>query len=141
MKRTSRTAMTLLEVLLVIAILGVIAAMVFPRLIGRQKMANVDATKLSIDGLSHALKLYAVDHDGEFPATSQGLRALYEAPANDKNWQGPYLELPAQDAWGNRFEYRYPGVQTTSFDLISPGPDGAANTQDDISNKITEELY
>lgn len=142
MKRKNPLGMTLLEVLLVVAILGVISALVVPRLVGRQKEANVDATRLSINGLEHALKLYAVDHYGDYPTTVQGLRALYEKPGNQKYWRGPYLETAAKDAWGNRFDYRYPGVlRPDSFDLISSGPDGELSTEDDISNQVDTELY
>ena len=141
-RKDGRSGMTLLEVMLVIAILGVIAALVVPKMIGRQKLANIDATKLSIDGLAQALKMYAVDHDGEYPSSSEGIKALFEKPVNDEFWNGPYLDIAARDAWGNRFEYRYPGNQNPSlFDIVSPGPDGIPNTEDDISNKMSEKLY
>jgi general secretion pathway protein G len=138
---TSRAGgFTLLEVLLVLAILGVITAMVVPRLIGRQKHANIDATKLSIKGLEHALKLYALDHDGEYPGTRQGLDSLMTAPdSKDTRWKGPYLENPARDAWGRPFQYEYPGRhRTTGFDIFSSGPDGVPGTDDDISNWTAE---
>lgn len=135
-----RSGFTLMEVLLVLAILGVLMAMVVPGLMGRQKQANIDATKLSIHGLENALKLYALDHDGEYPSTNDGLEALISAPANDSKWKRPYLDntssLPA-DAWGNAFQYQYPGQHQPSGDkpdIFSWGPDKSANTDDDITN-------
>ena len=135
-----RAAFTLMEVLLVLAILGVIAAMVVPQLLGRQKQANVDATKLSIKSLEQALKLYALDHDGDFPPTNPGLEALIVAQANDPKWKKPYLDntkdLPL-DAWGNPFQYEYPGshqVGGDKPDISSWGADRTPNTADDITN-------
>lgn len=130
-----RKAFTLMEILLVLAILGVIMAMVAPRLMGRQQHASADATRISIVGLSQALKLYALDHSGEFPATGAGIQVLMKNPGNDKRWRGPYLEKPARDAWGNEFEYQFPGRKNAdSFDVVSPGPDRVMGTSDDIGN-------
>ena len=142
-RRRSRAAFTLMEVLLVLAILGVIAAMVVPQLVGRQQKANIDATKLSINGLEQALKLYALDHDGEYPPTNQGLEALLVPPANDPKWKGPYLEKANQlpsDAWKNPFQYEYPGQHqaTGGADIYSWGPDKTPNTDDDITNWSVE---
>ena len=136
----ARGGFTLLEVLLVLAILGVLAAAVLPQLLGRQKQASIDTTKLSLSGLEQALKMYALDHDGEYPATNQGLEALIVAPGNDPKWKRPYLEntreLP-KDAWGNPFQYEYPGQHNASADkpdIWSWGPDKTPNTDDDVTN-------
>jgi len=133
-----RAGFTLMEVLLVLAILGVLMAMVVPGLLGQQKQANIDATKVSIHSLESALKLYALNHDGEYPSTGDGLQALLTAPANDTKWRGPYLDkgnsLP-QDAWGNALQYQYPGQHNTNGpDISSWGPDKTAGTDDDITN-------
>jgi general secretion pathway protein G len=127
---------TLIEVLLVLAILGVIMSLVVPRLIGRQKHANADATRLSIKGIDQALKLYALDHSGEFPSSNDGLESLITAPAGrDARWRGPYLDTLPVDAWGRAFRYVYPGRHRSGgFDISSSGPDGAAGTEDDINN-------
>ena len=134
--RCKSKGLTLIEVLLVIAILGVLAAMVVPRLVGRQKQANIDATRLSIKGLEEALKLYSIDHDGEFPTTHQGLDALYRQPDDPQSrWKGPYLDTPAVDAWGRPLNYTWPGQRRTNgVDIYSAGPDGQENTEDDITN-------
>lgn len=143
-KRNKRRGFTLIEVLLVLAILGVIAAMVVPQLLGRQKKANIDATRLSITGLEQALELYAVDHSGEYPTTGEGLESLLTAPNNDEKWHGPYLKeskaVPV-DAWGRPLQYEYPGQHNTGGskpDISSGGPDKAFGTADDITNWVTK---
>jgi general secretion pathway protein G len=139
-RRNKRLGFTLIEVLLVLAILGVIAAMVIPNLLGRQKQANIDATKLSISGLENALKLYAVDHNGDYPTTGEGIQALLVAPNNDEKWHGPYLEqakASPNDAWGRPLQYEYPGTHNANGskpDISSSGPDKANGTADDITN-------
>lgn len=130
-----RSAFTLMEVLLVLAILLVIMGLVVPKLLGRQKTANVDATRISIEGLGQALKLYALDHDGNPPTTSEGLRVLMEQGKKDKRWKGPYLEKPPVDAWGMPLQYKCPGNRNPqSYDIISSGPDRTPGTDDDIGN-------
>jgi len=140
LRRSRRRGFTLLEVLLVLAILGVIAAMVVPQLIGQRQQANIDATRINIRALEGALELYALDHDGEFPPTNLGLEALIVPPPNDPQWKRPYLkdtqDLP-RDAWGNPFQYQYPGqhhVGGTRPDIWSWGPDKASGTDDDLTN-------
>ncbi len=139
-KPRRRSGFTLMEVLLVLAIIGVIMAMVVPGLLGRQQKANIDVTKISIRNLEGALKLYALDHDGELPVTNVGLQALLSPAGNDPQWKGPYLEetmkLPL-DAWGNPFQYEYPGkYQQGKADIWSWGPDKANGSEDDISNWV-----
>jgi len=131
-----RSAFTLMEVLLVLGILGVIMAMVVPRLLGRQKEAYSDVAKASLSGLSDALKLYALDHAGDFPTSAQGLQALLKAPSGrDPNWKGPYLEKQPVDPWGTPLAYRAPGTKNVdSFDVSSAGPDHIHGNQDDIGN-------
>ncbi len=134
--KACRHGFTLMEVLLVLGILGVIMAMVVPRVLGRQKGAYEDVARASLNGLSDALKLYALDHAGDFPTTAQGLAVLTTRPTGrDPSWKGPYLEKPALDPWGTEMEYRYPGNRNTdSFDVSSAGPDRVHGNQDDIGN-------
>lgn len=131
-----RAAFTLLEVLLVLAILGVIMSLVVPQLLGRQTEASIDATRLSIRGLDQALRLYALDHSGRYPTTADGLAVLVDAPSRpDPRWKGPYLETLPLDAWGNPFEYRYPGSHDRlKYEVVSAGPDQSINTEDDVTN-------
>lgn len=131
-----RSGFTLMEVLLVLAILGVIMSMVVPRLLGRQQHANVDATRLSIRGVEQALKLYALDHGGLFPPSNEGLDILQNAPGQrDPRWRGPYLDQAPLDAWGTPFTYQFPGRRNPKgYDIVSVGPDRMPNTDDDIGN-------
>ncbi len=89
-----RRGFTLMEVLLVLAILLVIMGLVVPRLTDRQREAKVEATKVSIEGLSQAIKLYALDHDGEPPRTTDGIQILLEPNKSDKDWKGPTSRNP-----------------------------------------------
>lgn len=131
-----RTGFTLMEVLLVLAIMGIIMSMVVPKLLGRQQHANVDATRLSIRGVEQAIKMYALDHGGSFPASTNGLAILQEPPnSRDPRWRGPYLENNPVDAWGTPLNYSYPGRKNLrGFDIISAGPDRTPGTDDDIGN-------
>jgi general secretion pathway protein G len=131
-----RSAFTLMEVLLVLGILGVIMAMVVPRLLGRQKEAYNDVARASLSGLSDALKLYSLDHAGDFPTSAQGLQALLKAPSGrDPAWKGPYLDKEPVDPWGTPLAYRSPGTKNLdSFDVSSAGPDHIHGNQDDIGN-------
>jgi general secretion pathway protein G len=135
-RRGKREAFTLIEVLLVLAIMGAIMSMVVPKLLGRQQHANADATRISIRGVEQALKLYALDHGGEYPGTSDGLQPLVQSPGpRDFRWRGPYLEKAPVDAWGSPIEYVFPGRNNPGgFDVASPGPDRVTGTDDDIGN-------
>ncbi len=132
--RNKRRAFTLMEVLLVLGILGVIMAMVVPKVLGRQKYASIDATKVSIGGLAQAIRMYSMDHNGDIPTMADGLTVLLKQPTRpDPAWRGPYIEQDPKDAWGQPFKYVRPGKHgDMSFDLVSGGPDRAFGTQDDI---------
>lgn len=124
-----------MEVLLVLAILLVLMGMVVPKLLTRQKTANIDATRVSMEGLSQAIRLYALDHDGNPPSTADGLRVLIEPTRKDPKWRGPYLEKTPMDAWGTPMQYRYPGTRNPNgFDLLSAGADRVMGTPDDLGN-------
>jgi general secretion pathway protein G len=130
-----RSAFTLIELLLVLAILGVIMSMVLPNLLGRQKYANIDASKASVKGAEQAIRIYALDHLGDYPSSDQGFRALTEAPSHDPQWRGPYLTATPRDAWGTPLLYAYPGKKNTEgFDVYSAGPDKTPGTEDDLGN-------
>ena len=133
-----RNGFTLMEVLLVLAIMGVIMSMVVPKLLGRQRHANEDATRLSINGVEQALKMYALDHGGQYPRPADGFQVLVEAPTRrDPRWRGPYLEQKPLDAWGSDLSYVFPGKRNPrSFDIVSPGADRQPATPDDLGNWI-----
>ncbi|RXZ43225.1 type II secretion system major pseudopilin GspG [Crenobacter cavernae] len=132
MKTRSKTAalrgFTLIEVLVVIAILGVLAALVVPKIMSRPDEARVVAARQDIASLGQALKLYRLDN-GRYPNPEQGLDALTEKPTIaplPKNWKpGGYLERLPQDPWGNAYQYASPGTHG-EFDLWSLGADGEA---------------
>jgi len=128
-RRQPRRGFTLTEVLLVLAILGVIAAMVVPNLLGRQREAMVKSSKMSIKSLSDAAKQYAVDHDGEFPPGGRDeVIGLLTNPGADKDGKqiSPYLESIPKDAWGEPLYYEYPPTKAPNLQgpaIWSSGPD------------------
>lgn len=137
-----RGGFTLLEVLLVLAILGVIMAMVVPQLLGRQQEAMIKAAALNIKGFEDAVKLYAADHDGEYPqGTSEDVVPLLLSAEDLETGKprAPYLENIPLDPWDNPLMYEYPATgnrQTLSGKpaIWSIGPDKQDGTDDDIDN-------
>jgi general secretion pathway protein G len=127
----SRSAFTLIELLLVLVILGVLAAVVVPKLTGRAQDAKITATKTQIHAIKNALDLF--EHDlGRFPQNDEGLRALVEKPSNATGWK-QYMETMPLDGWSNPFVYRIPGTNR-DYDIISYGPDAREGGGDDITN-------
>lgn len=140
-KRCRQAGFTLIELMVVIVILGVLAGMIIPRIMGRPDEARQAKAKIQMEALESALKLYKLDNGG-YPTTEQGLNALVEAPSTGnlpKNWrQGGYLEKSKvpKDPWGNEFVYISPGSHS-DFDLSSLGKDGEAGgdgVDQDINN-------
>jgi general secretion pathway protein G len=131
---TTRSAFTLIELLLVLVILAVLAAVVVPKFTNRSEQARLTAAKTDISNIESAIDTFEVDC-GRYPSTDEGLRALVEQPSNVQNWHGPYIKrgVPS-DPWGNAYVYRYPGSHNAnSYDLFSAGPDGHEGN-DDIDN-------
>ncbi len=129
-----RRAFTLIELLLVLVIITLLAAVVVPKLVGRTEDAKIKTTNASISGLKSALRNFEVDN-GRFPTTEEGLQALVRNPGNLPGWKRPYIEDNNidGDAWGNKWIYRCPGTRDPDgFDLSSAGPDGREGTEDDI---------
>ena len=115
---------TLVELLVVLAILGMLAALVGPQVLNQLGGAKSKTAVIQINDLEQALEIYKLDV-GRFPSSSQGLEALVNEPSGARGWNGPYLkkgELPL-DPWGNPYQYRYPG-QGGGPDIISLGADG-----------------
>ena len=116
---------TLIEILMVVVILGALAAMVVPRLTGRGEKAKITIAKVDIDAnIASALKLYQLDN-GTFPTTTQGLEALLKKPSLSPvplNWNGPYVEKEPVDPWGRKYQYQFPGTHEMPYDLYSIGP-------------------
>jgi general secretion pathway protein G len=132
--RHARRAFTLVEMLLVLVILGVLAAIVYPKVAGRGEDARRTATKSQIASFKTALNLFEVDN-GYYPRGRNGLSDLVVKPRDAVNWKGPYLESIPKDPWQNDYIYECPGKHNpSSYDILSPGPDGRPNTEDDIGN-------
>ena len=132
--RSRRNAFTLIELLLVLVILAVLAAVVVPKFTNRSEQARITAAKTDISSIETALDAFEVDN-GRYPSTDERLDALVSAPANLTNWHGPYIKrgVPT-DPWGNAYVYRYPGANNPNgFDLFSMGPDGREGN-DDVTN-------
>ncbi len=124
---------TLVELLLVVVIIGVLAAMVVPNLTGRSEEARIARAKADIEvNIPTALKMYEI-HNGFFPTTQEGLNALLSAPSSANNWKGPYLEKKPIDPWGNTYQYKSPGTHRADYDLYSLGRDGV-ESEDDVVN-------
>jgi general secretion pathway protein G len=125
---------TLTEIMLVVVIIGILAALVIPKIAGSSERARVTAAQADINGgIKSALGQYEVDN-GFYP---RSLQDLLVQPANAKNWHGPYFDPPKLpvDPWGNPYVYYFPGKHnTSSYDLLSVGADGKEGTDDDVVN-------
>jgi general secretion pathway protein G len=117
---------TLIEIMVVVVIMGVLAAMLVPRLMGRTDDARILAAKQDIATLMQALKLYRLDNQ-RYPTTEQGLQALIARPTNGPqpaNWKsGGYIDRLNKDPWGNIYQYMSPGTRS-EVDIFSYGADG-----------------
>jgi general secretion pathway protein G len=133
----SQRAFTLIEVLVVVAILGVLAAIVVPRIMDRPDEAKRVAAKADVNALVQALKLYRLDN-GFYPSTDQGLGALVQRPTSNPqppSWK-PYLDRLPKDPWGTEYQYLNPGVRG-EIDVFSLGADrarGGEGSGADIGN-------
>ena len=128
-----RRAFTLLEVLMVIVILGILAAIIVPQFGGTHDRARIDLTKTQVQQLGSDLERFKL-HCGSYPTE---LAQLLEKPEGDefKDWAGPYIKTAAKDAWGRPLEYRSPGeYNSNGYDLWSMGHNGQSGDDDDIAN-------
>ena len=125
---------TLIEIMVVIVIMGILAALIVPRVLDRPDQARQVAARQDIGGIMQALKLYRLDN-GRYPTTAQGLRALTEKPDGASNWRG-YLDKLPNDPWGHPYQYLSPGVKG-DIDVFSFGADnkpGGENGDADIGS-------
>ena len=142
-RRTRRRAFTLLEVLMVVVIIGLLAAFVVPNFFGTEEKTKKNlSTALVKSGVNGTLDRYRLDM-GHYPTTEEGLIALVQKPDNEedaKKWAGPYVKTASdlKDSWGTDLIYKSPGeYNTDSYDLSSAGPDREPGTDDDIGNWVT----
>ncbi len=138
-RKQARRAFTLLEVLMVIVILGLLAALVAPQFFGTGEKAKIDLTRNMIEGtLRSQLELFRT-HCTRYPTSDEGLAALAVAPDDDElkdKWAGPYVKSKdLRDAWQHEFQYESPGTHNEDgFDVVSAGPNGQFGDDDDIAN-------
>ncbi len=131
----SESGLTLIEILVVIIVLGLLAGLVAPRIIGRVSEAKTQTARTQIALLGVALDNYRLDN-GYYPTTEQGLAALRTRPLSEpqpRNWRGPYLQKDVpDDPWDRPYLYRSPGeINTGSYDLLTLGRDGQPGGEDE----------
>lgn len=140
--RSARRGFTLVEIMVVVVIIGMLAALVGPRLMGQSDDARITTTKVQIKQIEQALQLFQLNN-GFFPTTAQGLQALIEKPTMPpipRNYrEGGYLNSKTvpTDAWGNPFDYMCPG-RHGEYDIISRGRDGQEGGEG-VDSDITNE--
>jgi len=143
--REKQKGFTLIELMIVIVILGILAGVVGTQVMKQPDKAKVAAATVEIDTFESALQHYALEV-GDYPTTDEGLQALWQAPEDAENWDGPYIQKPDfTDPWGNSYQYEYPGTHQDEgydYDLYSYGKDGKEGGESydaDINNRIETE--
>jgi len=132
-RQNHRRGFTLVEIMVVVVILGILAATIIPQFIGTTKDAKVSAAKAQVAELESAVDRFYI-HMDRYPTVEEGLKILVEPPAGDegKKWRGPYIKQLRNDPWGNAYQYQSPGTHhTSSFDIWSRGADGADGGESD----------
>jgi len=137
MKRRASAGFTLVEIMVVVVIIGVLAVLIVPRVVGRSDDARVAAAKHDVTTLMQSLKLYRLDN-GRFPSNEQGLQALVAKPQSapvPSNWRA-YLDRLPKDPWGNTYQYLNPGVngEIDVFSLGADGQPGGSGADQDIGS-------
>ena len=123
-KTNANSAFTLIEIMVVVVILGILAATIIPQFMGTTQDAKISAAKSQVAELESALERFNV-HMDRYPTTEEGLKVLVEAPPGDESkWRGPYIKQLRDDPWGHPYQYSNPGTHhPTSFDIWSVGGD------------------
>jgi general secretion pathway protein G len=124
--RNKRAGFTLVEIMVVVVILGILAATIVPQMMNTTKDAKVGAAKADIVQLKNAIERFNINMD-RFPTTEEGLKVLVDPPSEGKDsWRGPYIEKVLNDPWKNPYQYRAPSTHRTGFyDVWSRGADNA----------------
>jgi general secretion pathway protein G len=124
---------TLVEIMVVVVIIGILAATILPQFIGTTQEAKVSAAKSQVAELESAVERFYI-HMDRYPTTEEGLKVLVDPPAGDasKQWRGPYIKQLRNDPWGNPYQYVCPGTHhPTSYDIWSRGKDGVDGGEGD----------
>ena len=123
--RRKSDGFTLIEIMVVVVILGILAATIIPQFMGTTTDAKISKAKSDVSELENAIERFYI-HMDRHPTTEEGLKVLVDAPPGDESkWRGPYVKQVRPDPWGNPYQYRNPGTHhPTSFDLWSRGADG-----------------
>jgi general secretion pathway protein G len=129
---------TLIEMMVVVIVIGILAAAIIPRFVTTTYDAKVSAAKGHIAEFESALERFNV-HMDRYPTSDEGLKVLLEAPSGEeKKWRGPYIKMLRNDPWGSAYQYKFPGAHhTSSYDLWSRGADladGGEGNNADIGN-------
>jgi len=131
--RTVRSAFTLIELLLVMVIIAILAAVVVPRMSGNTQKAQRTKAIADIAGMKTALGEFEIQNS-RFPTTDEGLNALVTNPGNLDHWEKTLdTDKVPMDPWNHPYIYRFPGQNGNDYDLLSAGPDGQEGTADDIT--------
>lgn len=129
-RNSGQAGVTLIEMMVVVTIIALFAALVLPKMMHQADRAKVTKAKADINGFSTALGAYKLD-TGTFPSTEQGLKALREKPEGVENWQGPYVQKEiGMDPWNHPYIYHYPGDHGDEPDIVSLGLDGQPGGED-----------
>ena len=139
MRKRVRTKYTFIEIMVVVIIIAILAAVVMPKFAGRTEDARISSVQSQLSIFQTALSAYNLD-TGVYPSTSQGLKALMVKPSTSPvpvNWKGSYLQgkKTPEDPWKNAYVYKCPGTHNPgSYDLSSNGPGGLSGGKDEITN-------
>jgi general secretion pathway protein G len=129
-KKKAQAGVTLIEMLVVVVIIAVLAAVIGPRLLNQGDKARVVAARQQLENFGLALGQYHLDTGG-YPSTEQGLNALRAQPSGVEQWHGPYLQKDlGNDPWGHPYVYKFPGDHGDEPDVVSYGADGQPGGSD-----------
>jgi general secretion pathway protein G len=129
---------TLIEIMVVVVIIGLLAAFIVPQVIGQVDQARITKVKGDLQAIETALAMYRLD-TARYPTTDLGLIALVKKPDDPtvRNWRpGGYIAKVSKDPWGNEYRYAYPGTRGLEYDLYSVGPDGQEGTEESDKDNI-----